>query len=180
MQYNMKRHPLPSINLPKEQCSVLELAWMLICKHLGTHIWREDRKASGWRRLALSPRGCGVAVLPSSRNCCLCLVTLEGKWKLWNSREVGKNSNQLQSLCCQMSADIIFIFTGKLMAEENFNFPLAAKCHLRLSHIQLPSQCAPLFCCLNFSMHYCIGLLQPSPGLIPEALVQSATFNYLW
>ena len=73
----------------------LGAAWMLICKHheLTSGVSTE---ASGWRRLALSPRGCRVAVLPSV-NCCLCLVTLEGKWRLWNSREVGKTTTSYRA-----------------------------------------------------------------------------------
>lgn len=39
------------------------------------------------------------------------------------------------------SADNIFVFRGKLMGEENFNFPLTVICHWRISYLQLSSQC---------------------------------------
>lgn len=104
----------------------------------GTHIWSEYRKARGWRRLLLSPRVDGIVLLPSS-------LPLPGnaarKMKAMKQQGSGKNSIQIQSLCCQTSADIVFVFRGKLMREENFNFPLAIIFHWRKSYLQLSSWC---------------------------------------
>lgn len=134
MQYNMKRHHKSAwrtVFSPQASLGVnLQAPW--------THIWSEHRKASGCRRLVPSPRGCGV-VIPRSL---LPLPDNAGR-EMEATKQQGseKNNPQLQSLCSQMSTDIAFIFTGKLMAEENFNFPLAAKHHWRLSYLQQPSVC---------------------------------------
>lgn len=98
--------------------------------------WSEYRKAWGWRRLLLSPRVSGIVLLPSS-------LPLSGnagrKMKAVKQQGSGKTSIQIQSLCCQMSADIVFVFRGKLKGEENFNFPIAITCHWRKSYLQLSS-----------------------------------------
>lgn len=173
----MKRHPLASINLPEEQHSVFELAWVLICKQheLTSGVTTEKHEGEGdfCFQQGLMSKSC-------SPPHCFCLVMLERKWRLWNIREVGKNSTLIQSLCCQTSADIVFIFRGKLMGEENLNFPLAIICHWRKSYLQLSSWCTTFFFCLKYSMYCCIDFLQTSSGLIPETLVQLITLNYLW
>lgn len=78
-----------TVNLLEEQYSVLRLAWVLICKHheLTSGVSTEKhRVAGGWR---LHP---GAVEQSSHAPCCLCPIMLEEKWRLRNSREVGKTT----------------------------------------------------------------------------------------
>lgn len=65
---------------------------------------------------------------------CTKLLPLTGKaGREFKNYERSKWKKQ-QSICCQMSAAIVFICIRKLMAEENFVFPPAAKHHWKLSY----------------------------------------------